>query len=423
MAVRERDATHESGLPADDDDPTTEVEEDGARRGSAPRATTIVTVSEAPVAPSYPWDKALAWLDRHQAKLPPVAFGGAVLKKAGEDQVSLLAAVMSHFGMLSIFPLLLLLVTAAGYLFHDDDAAQQALIDAALDNFPVLGDYLRASVQALPGSGIALLFGLVLLLWASLGFTKAAQVAMADVWGVPRRLRPGFWQLLGRSVWALGMLALPTVLTATVTIVTGWVADEDLFSVVPGWVQITAGTAAVAVAAAFFLGVNFASHLLAFRALTPKSVGMREMIPGTILFTLFWTALTVFGSALISNRLVRANQLYGTIGFVIGLIFWIYLGAYGSLLSAEVNAVRSHRLYPRSLFGPPRTSIDRQALRERARTEELFPGQVVDVRFDEAIPPADPVDAVEPGSVGDSADQAAGHDVVDAGEGRGPERP
>ena len=83
----------------------------------------------------------------------------------------------------------------------------------------MLGDYLRASVQALPGSGVALLFGFVLLVWASLGFTKTAQVAMADVWGVPRRLRPGFWQLLGRSIWALGMLALPTALTATAAVV------------------------------------------------------------------------------------------------------------------------------------------------------------------------------------------------------------
>ena len=113
----------------------------------------------------------------------------------------------------------------------------------------MLGDYLRASVQALPGSGVALLFGFVLLLWASLGFTKTAQVAMADVWGVPRRLRPGFWQLLGRSIWALGMLALPTALTATATVVSGELADTSPMSMVPGWVQATTGVAAAVLAA------------------------------------------------------------------------------------------------------------------------------------------------------------------------------
>ena len=395
MALREHEAT-----PATEDDPVDD----------SPH--TVVTVTEPAPAPppSYPWDKALAWVDRQQVKVPPVAFGGAVLKKAGEDQVTILAAVMSHFGMLSMFPLLLLLVTVAGYVFHDDDAAQQAIIDAAIENFPVLGDYLRASVQALPGSGVALLFGFVLLVWASLGFTKTAQVAMADVWGVPRRLRPGFWQLLGRSIWALGMLALPTALTATATVVSGELADTSPMSMVPGWVQATTGVAAAVLAGLVFLSVTFGSHLLAFRALTPKSVTTRELVPGTIVFSLFWSLLTAFGSVLISNRLVRANQLYGTIGFVIGLIFWIYLGAFGALLATELNVVRAHRLYPRSWFGAPRTTIDRKALRERARTEELFPGQVVEVRFEEA-PPAP-----------SSGDEAPGDGVVDPGQRRDPER-
>jgi YihY family inner membrane protein len=398
MALREHEAT-----PATEDEPV----DDGPR--------TVVTVTEpaAPPPPSYPWDKALAWVDRLQVKIPPVAFGGAVLKKAGEDQVTILAAVMSHFGMLSIFPLLLLVVTLAGYVFHDDDAAQQAIIDATINNFPVLGDYLRASVQALPGSGVALLFGSVLLVWASLGFTKTAQVAIADVWGVPRRLRPGFWQLLGRSIWALGMLALPTALTAIATVVSRDLADASPMSMVPGWVQATTGVAAAVLAAVFFLGVTFGSHLLAFRALTPKSVSTRELVPGTIVFSLFWTLLTAFGSVLISSRLVRANQLYGTIGFVIGLIFWIYLGAYGALLSTELNVVRAHRLYPRSWFGAPRTTTDRKALRERARTEELFPGQVIEVRFEEAAtPPPAP----------STGEEATSDGVVDASQGRDPER-
>ncbi len=308
-------------------------------------------------------------------------------------------------------------MTVAGYVFHDDDAAQQAIIDAAIENFPVLGDYLRASVQALPGSGVALLFGFVLLLWASLGFTKTAQVAMADVWGVPRRLRPGFWQLLGRSVWALGMLALPTALTATATVVSGELADTSPMSMVPGWVQATTGVAAAVLAALVFLGVTFGSHLLAFRALTPKSVTTRELVPGTIVFSLFWTLLTAFGSVLISNRLVRANQLYGTIGFVIGLIFWIYLGAFGALLATELNVVRAHRLYPRSWFGAPRTKIDRKALRERARTEELFPGQVVEVRFEEA-PTTTPSTSLTPSA----GDEASGDGVVDPSQRRDPER-
>ena len=194
-----------------------------------------------------------------------MAFLGGVLKKSGEDQVSLLAAVMSHFGMLSVFPLLLLLVTVAGYVFRDDAAAQQALLDAALGNFPLLGEQLRASIQSLPGSGVAIVFGSVLLLWASLGFTKVAQTAMAEIWRVPRRLRPGFWQNLGRSVWALAALVAADAghrgrrPSSRREVKNPMRAMND----VPSWLLSTVGVTAAVAAAVVVLAFNFGAHLLA----------------------------------------------------------------------------------------------------------------------------------------------------------------
>lgn len=346
-------------------------------------------------------------MDRIQARIPPAAFLGGVLKKSGEDQVSLLAAVMSHFGMLSVFPLLLLLVTLAGYLFHDDAAAQQALLDAALTNFPLLGEQLRATIRSLPGSGVALLFGTILLLWASLGFTKVAQTAMAEIWSVPRRLRPGFWQNLGRSLWALGGLALPTLLTAVTTIVGSRMGDPmRSMTELPTWFVSTVSITAALTATLAVLAFNFGAHLFTFRALTPHSVDTRRLVPGTVLFTLFWAALTAFGSVILTGRVARANQLYGTIGFIIGLIFWIYLGAFGALLATELNAVRAMRLYPRTLFGPPATAIDERALLTRARTEELVPGQVVEVRY--SPPGAAPDSEPRALMVGDESGPAPG---------------
>ena len=83
------------------------------------------------------------------------------------------------------------------------------------------------------------------------------------------------------------------------------------------------------------IGITFASHLLAFRALTPRTVHTRWLLPGAVLFTIFWTVITVFASILLTGRVAHANQLYGTIGFIIGLIFWIYLGSYGAVCCAR----------------------------------------------------------------------------------------
>jgi YihY family inner membrane protein len=365
-----------------------EHEPDATPADSSDTPTPDRALVAVPPAANHIWDRALRVVDRVQQGNPPLAVVGGVHKKGGEDQLGLLAAVMSHYGMLSVFPLLLLLVTVAGWIFRDDDAAQRAIVDAALENFPVLGEYLRASIRAIPGSGVAVLVGTVVLLWASLGFTKTAQVAMAEIWSVPRRLRPGFFPHLARSLWALAMLAIPTILTATITIVTTEVGGLSL-PALPTWFEALLRYVLLGIGITVFLAINFSSHLLAFRALTPRIVPTRHLIPGTIGFTLFWVGVVAFGSTLLTNRLDRANQLYGTIGFVIGLIFWIYLGAYGALLSAEANVVRARHLYPRTLFGLPRTKADRRALRARASTEELVPGQVVEVRFDD-LPPDPP---------------------------------
>jgi uncharacterized BrkB/YihY/UPF0761 family membrane protein len=158
----------------------------------------------------------------------------------------------------------------------------------------------------------------------------------------------------------------------------------------PSWLVSTVSITVAVTATLVVLAFNFSAHLFTFRALTPHSVSTHKLVPGTVLFTLFWAALTAFGSVILTGRVARANQLYGTIGFIIGLIFWIYLGAYGALLASELNAVRAMRLYPRTLFGPPSTSIDERALLSRARTEELVPGQVVEVRY---APPGAPPDS------------------------------
>ncbi len=366
--------------------------------GSPPPGTPDVTPVPPPAPPpasSYPWDRVLRWVDRRQQRITPLAVLGGVLKKSGEDQLGLLAAVMSNNGMLSLLPLLLLVISITGFIFRDDARAQQALLDAALTNFPGLGDQLRANIQALPGSGVAIVVGAVFLAWGALGFTRTAQVAMGEIWNVPRRLRPGFWPQLGRSIWALGMLALPTACTAVLTILgtSGFTLTVEVKTQSPLGVILAVVVAFLSLGV--LLSLNFASHLLAFRALTPRVVATRHLWAGTVIFTIYWTALTAFGSALVANRLARANQLYGTIGFIIGLLFWIYLGAYGALMSAELNSVRANRLYPRTLFGLPATAADRRALRARARTEEMVPGEVVEVRFEEALPsggdlPTDP---------------------------------
>ena len=73
----------------------------------------------------------------------------AVSKKYGDDRGGSLAALLTFYGFLAVFPLLLLLVTIAGIVLGSHSQARERLIHSALAEFPVIGDKLGASITAL----------------------------------------------------------------------------------------------------------------------------------------------------------------------------------------------------------------------------------------------------------------------------------
>lgn len=66
----------------------------------------------------------------------------------------------------------------------------------------------------------------------------------------------------------------------------------------------------------------------------------------------------LFGTAYVGNVVKGAGMSYGVFALVLGLIGWIYLGAVGIVVSAEINVVRAERLYPRSLMTPFTDNVD-----------------------------------------------------------------
>jgi len=76
----------------------------------------------------------------------------AVLWKFLDDEGTYLAALITYYGFVSLFPLLLLAVTVLGFVLQGDPAAQQAVLNSALRNFPVVGDQIGANVHSLHGS-------------------------------------------------------------------------------------------------------------------------------------------------------------------------------------------------------------------------------------------------------------------------------
>src|SRR3954465_11136662 len=127
-----------------------------------------------------------AFQQRHRSVGMPLA----VVYKYVDDQGGFLAALITYYGFLSLFPALLLLVTALGHVLAGNPGAQQDVLDSALSNFPVIGTQLGHNLSSFEGNTAAIVVGVAGLLYGVLGVGQAAQLAFNRVWAVPRNERP-----------------------------------------------------------------------------------------------------------------------------------------------------------------------------------------------------------------------------------------
>jgi membrane protein len=305
-------------------------------------------------------------LDRRQQQSSRLSFLAAVIKKFGDDQAGQLAALIAYYGFVSLFPLLLVLVTVLGFVLQGDPAEQHRIVDGALGQFPIIRDQLK--LESLTGSGVGLAIGVVGSLLAGMGITGATQNAFNRIWSVPFKHRPNF---LHSRLRGLGMLAILGTLSIVSTTAAGFVGSSSHAAL-----DVAAG---IVVAFAF----NLALFMTAFKLLTAVEVSWRELLPGVIVAAIFWQLLQHLGGFYVDHELKKTGPLYGIFALVLGLLAWLYLGAQLTMFAAEINVVRYHRLWPRSFFSDPLLEADMRALTSSAEVEERVHEENVEVSFDE----------------------------------------
>ena len=309
-------------------------------------------------------------LDHRQQDAKGVRFIAAVIKKFQDDQAGQLAALISYYGFVSLFPLLLVFVTVLGFVLEGDPDLQKKILDGTLGQFPVLSDSLK--LHSLKGSPAALAIGVIGALLAGLGIMSATQHAMDRIWAVPFKERHNF---LTSKLRGVAMLAVLGTLAVASTVAAGFVgaASHGAAAVVGG----------VVVAFAF----NLLLFGIAFKLLTSADPSWEDLIPGVITAAVFWQLLQHLGGYYLDHTLKRTTPLYGTFALVLGLLAWLYLGAQLTIFAAEINVVKARRLWPRSFFSTPLLEADRRALTDTAEIEERVQQENVEVSFDDEPQP------------------------------------
>ena len=324
-------------------------------------------------------NRVIAWADQLQRKHGVLGFPYAVVKKYGDDAGGREAALITYYGFLSIFPLLLLGVAVLSRVLASRPDLRGRLINAVVPE--ALRSTVEHSLAALPTSTLPLVFGLLGLLYSGTGVVFSVYQTLNHVAAVPHRLRAPF---LSRYIRVFVMLA---------TLLFGGLAVGALTVVataLPGQPGIQRAAAVLGSAL-----VIFGVLLLAAKLLLVRPAPVRVLWPAAVLGTVVVTLVLTVGAPLLARLVAKAGPVYGSFATVAGMFALLYLVGQGLVYAAEVAAVRYARLWPRAFDLTRPTEADVRALTLLAREQERIPA--ARVSFHLAAPDSPPA----PGGRGD----------------------
>jgi len=254
-----------------------------------------------------PIDKTVGAVDRFQQRVPWLAFPVAVWKKFSDDQAGHLAALITYYSVAAIFPLLLILGTVLNITLSSHPEMREKLLNSALSQYPVIGTEIKDNLGTIGGSGVALAFGVLILVYGTRGAAAAMQRSMCELWDIPRDEQPGFPASLGYNV------------LLTLTVGGGFVLTTFISGVAGGAGHLLIGLGAHVGAIIVSFVLNVGMFWLSFRLATVRKIPYRELRVGAVIAAVVWQVLQLAGGYVIAHQLHRASALYGTFGVV---LFW-----------------------------------------------------------------------------------------------------
>ena len=252
-----------------------------------------------------------------------------------DDNLTDWAAALTYYGVLAIFPALLVLTSILGLV---GESATQPLIDELGNVAPgPAKEIFTSALENLQGdqgaAGVIFIVGLVAALWSASGYVSAFMRASNAIYDMEEG-RP-IWKTLPVRVGLTLVLLVLLAVTTLAVVLTGDLAKEigDLIGL---------GDTAVAVWSiakwpVLLLVVSFMFALLYWAAPNVKQPGFRWLSPGGILAVVGWLIASAAFAFYVSN-FGSYNKTYGALGGVIVFLVWLWISNIMILLGAEFNA-------------------------------------------------------------------------------------
>jgi membrane protein len=270
--------------------------------------------------------------------MPKPAWGGVLKRTVREfqgDNLTDLAAALTYYGVLAIFPMLIVIVSVLGLI---GNSVTQPLLQNISAIAPGQGQQILKSaitnIQSHQGTaGVLFIVGLLVALWSASGYIAAFMRASNVVWDVPEG-RPIYKTLPIR----LGVTLITVVLltaSAAAVVLTGTLAGKLGNVIGVGSTAVTVWDIAKWPVMVVFVSVILA--ILYYASPNVRQPGFTWVSPGSVLAVVLWIVVSALFALYVAS-FGSYNKTYGALASVVVFLMWLWLTNIAILFGAEFNA-------------------------------------------------------------------------------------
>ena len=270
-----------------------------------------------------------------------IAVGKAIYSRFNEVQVTDRAAALTYYSILAVFPALIVVVSLLALLGQYPQTYEsivRTLHDAAPGTaIDTIDSGLRGALSNRSNAGVLLIAGLALALYSASGAMGAAMRALEAINRAKRGrdFLPNLGVRLGLTILVTALVVVAFLAVVVAGPLFGTIADAAGF---PSFVKGLVGY--------LRWPIGIAALLTAFAivyALGPKRTpkrddrSLRSVLPGAAVGTALWFIVSLGFSFYVAN-FGSYDKTYGTLGAMISLLIWLWLGNLAFLVGALFNA-------------------------------------------------------------------------------------
>ena len=261
------------------------------------------------------------------------------LKQFSANQLTDTAAALTYYGVLSVFPGLLVLVSCLAFI---DVEAMQPIIDGLTKTAPqgasgIISEAMRglATSTSAPLLAVAGVLGAI---WAASAYVAALQRALNIVYG--SAVQPPLWKALLLRLVITVAVGILLVFSAIIVVFTGKLAQ--LVGELLGFGGTAVTVWGVIKWPVLLLLVALIITILYWASPNTDVGGLAGLLPGGLLAVALWITASA-GFAVYVANFASYNQTYGALGGVIVFLIWMWVTNLAVLFGAQFNAIRLQR--------------------------------------------------------------------------------